>query len=241
VNLARRRLDRGVSVLLAHYMRQGSDVTRARRRSYATPVLGQTVASIPDFFMLMVALYDGSSGQAGLRRTRIAQRRSTRTFSHNQDPQLRQGRTAIAPADGGGTPAMPRWRVCCGAAKPGCEQPRQSCRLSTGIVVGVFSGRRRGRFLPILRVRPATRGRTRGWPPNAWVVTSGVLRAERGGVDAHLRLTFATDPVKSLRKTCPPFMTNFTRSSSVTSFAGFPETATKSAYLPLSMDPTQSR
>src|SRR5262249_27236762 len=56
----------------------------------------------------------------------------------------------------------------------------------------------------------------------------------------HLRLTLAPEPAKSLRKTSPPFITNFTRSSSVTSFAGLPETATKSAYLPFSMDPTRS-
>src|SRR6202165_1158943 len=55
-----------------------------------------------------------------------------------------------------------------------------------------------------------------------------------------LRLTSAPEPLKSLRTTCPPFMTNFTRSSSVTSFAGLPETPTKSAYLPLSIDPTRS-
>ena len=45
----------------------------------------------------------------------------------------------------------------------------------------------------------------------------------------------------SLRKTCPPFMTNFTCSSSVISLAGLPETATKSANLPFSIDPTRSR
>src|SRR5262249_2069859 len=56
----------------------------------------------------------------------------------------------------------------------------------------------------------------------------------------HLRLTFAAGPAKSLRNTCPSFITNFTRSSSVTSFVGLPETATRSAYLPLSIDPTRS-
>ena len=39
----------------------------------------------------------------------------------------------------------------------------------------------------------------------------------------YLRLTFAPGPAKSLRNTCPSFITNFTRSSSVTSFAGLPE------------------
>src|SRR5579872_1229269 len=46
--------------------------------------------------------------------------------------------------------------------------------------------------------------------------------------------------LKSFRKTCPPFMTNLTRSSSVTSFEGSPETPIISAYLPFSMDPTRS-
>src|SRR5262249_38116042 len=57
---------------------------------------------------------------------------------------------------------------------------------------------------------------------------------------SHLRLRFAPEPARSLRKPSPPFITNFTRSSSVTSFAGLPETATISAYLPFSMDPTRS-
>src|ERR1700736_2249790 len=56
----------------------------------------------------------------------------------------------------------------------------------------------------------------------------------------HLRPEFATEPLSSFRTICPPFMTNFTRSSSVTSFAGLPETPTKSANLPFSMDPTRS-
>src|SRR6185295_7767138 len=44
----------------------------------------------------------------------------------------------------------------------------------------------------------------------------------------------------SLRTTCPPFITNFTRSISVTSRSGSPVTAMTSAYLPFSRLPTRS-
>src|SRR5205807_5405211 len=46
--------------------------------------------------------------------------------------------------------------------------------------------------------------------------------------------------LKSFRTISPPFITNFTRWSSVMSFRGLPETAMISAYLPFSMDPTRS-
>jgi hypothetical protein len=46
--------------------------------------------------------------------------------------------------------------------------------------------------------------------------------------------------LKSFRATCPPFITNLTRSSSVMSVRGSPETATISANLPFSIDPTRS-
>ena len=42
---------------------------------------------------------------------------------------------------------------------------------------------------------------------------------------------------RSLRTTTPPFITNFTRSISVTSVSGFPETAMTSANLPFSSVP----
>src|SRR5580658_877973 len=44
----------------------------------------------------------------------------------------------------------------------------------------------------------------------------------------------------SFRMTFPPFITNLTRCSSVMSTSGSLETAIKSAYLPLSMDPIWS-
>src|SRR6202158_4850408 len=40
--------------------------------------------------------------------------------------------------------------------------------------------------------------------------------------------------------TCPPFITNFTRSSSVMSVGGSPDTATTSANLPASSEPIRS-
>ena len=43
--------------------------------------------------------------------------------------------------------------------------------------------------------------------------------------------------VSSSRTSTPPFITNFTRSISVMSVSGFPETAMMSAYLPFSMVP----
>ena len=45
-------------------------------------------------------------------------------------------------------------------------------------------------------------------------------------------------PGRSSRTTTPPFITNFTRSISVTSASGSPLTATRSAYLPFSSAPT---
>ena len=73
---------------------------------------------------------------------------------------------AIAPADR--SRAGPADAMMARLFGSGCEQLCPSCRPSTRIVVGRSSARRRGRFLPILRVRPATRGRTRGWPPKTW-------------------------------------------------------------------------
>ena len=46
--------------------------------------------------------------------------------------------------------------------------------------------------------------------------------------------------VKSLRTTLPPFITNFTRCSSVMSASGSPDTATRSAYLPFVIEPIWS-
>ena len=44
----------------------------------------------------------------------------------------------------------------------------------------------------------------------------------------------------SLRTTLPPFMTNFTRCSSVISDSGLPDTATRSANLPFVTEPIRS-
>src|SRR4029079_8705658 len=43
-----------------------------------------------------------------------------------------------------------------------------------------------------------------------------------------------------LRITLPPFITNFTRFSSVMSVSGFPDTAIRSANLPAAIEPTRS-
>jgi hypothetical protein len=51
------------------------------------------------------------------------------------------------------------------------------------------------------------------------------------------RVPLCTGAVKSLRTTLPPFITNLTRCSSVMSASGLPETATRSANLPLAIDP----
>ena len=48
------------------------------------------------------------------------------------------------------------------------------------------------------------------------------------------------DYFESSRITWPPFITNFTRSSSVMSFSGSPETAMMSANFPFSIEPTRS-
>src|SRR5215467_6531756 len=55
-----------------------------------------------------------------------------------------------------------------------------------------------------------------------------------------LQKVASRDHFNSLRTTCPPFITNFTRSISVTSFSGSPLTAMTSAYLPFSRLPTRS-
>src|SRR5262249_47047408 len=61
------------------------------------------------------------------------------------------------------------------------------------------------------------------------------------GTTRDISITSATwrDTVhwKSFRNTWPPFMTNFTRSSSVMSLSGSPDTAIMSAYLPFSTEP----
>ena len=51
---------------------------------------------------------------------------------------------------------------------------------------------------------------------------------------------YRVPPVRSFLMTFPPFITNLTRCSSVMSASGSPETAIRSAYLPLSMDPIWS-
>ena len=48
---------------------------------------------------------------------------------------------------------------------------------------------------------------------------------------------FGAPAAMSFLMTLPPFITNLTRCSSVMSASGSPETATRSAYLPLSMEP----
>ena len=51
------------------------------------------------------------------------------------------------------------------------------------------------------------------------------------------RVPLCMGAVKSLLTTLPPFITNLTRCSSVMSASGLPETATRSANLPLAIDP----
>jgi hypothetical protein len=58
---------------------------------------------------------------------------------------------------------------------------------------------------------------------------------ERSWNRFHRRLKLALEPLKSFRKICPSFITNLTRSNSVTSFEGSPETPMISANLPFSM------
>src|SRR6266446_6941533 len=83
---------------------------------------------------------------------------------------------------------------------------------------------------------------SRGRSSNSKIATKQTGAQNRGEylILGYLRPEFAPEPVSSFRTICPPFMTNFTRSSSVTSVAGLPETAMKSANLPFSMDPTRS-
>src|SRR6267378_489831 len=68
------------------------------------------------------------------------------------------------------------------------------------------------------------------------------LHDARGGSCKTRRETHITRGVylRSFRTIAPPFITNFTRSSSVMSLKGFPATAMMSAYLPFSIDPIRS-